>query len=1819
MNHFRITRFKKFISIVLVVLLLASNVTVLPIFAANRAGLSGKTILGDSVLNYEHELVDNGDGTFSYKITLDSAYAVVDKNIDSAKSQDGYFTAAKSGQYLIELWGGDGGSGAKTTYNEGGKGGKGGHIYGTVHLDVGETLYWQLGGHGSQTSVSGTGGGANGTGGGHGDWGSYTIGGGGGFSAVYKFDPYTFESVYTDDSGELIGEIKENDRNSKYIMIAGGGGGGGAGNGYALGATITGTPDGGAGGSIGSTAGELNGAGYDVEGTFFKGSDGRSSGTSTGYVGKGATNLPGKVSNTILEWAEGTQPNDWKGTYNTSTAGGSGGTGELRGGGGGAGFCGGSGGCMTSIILPSNVGGGGGGSSFISDEVTYTDLDAEATSYLKNTNPAETGGAVCVTYLGEVDKTDFQNIEISAAASDYFQVKVAYATINGVRKSIAEIEGQEHQHDGKHVHIEGINLVNAADGTASMTSSKVVLEIVLEVKRGFAGGNNVPLLSDPTDSTKLPIIKVTNGSGDEQIISVSEDCGYANVPYNITINPRSHITNIVGNVFQHTELYWDPLADARLYLNGNNPTYADAWMYDFIQSISPYYITDHNKIKLDGTSVAPIVTTNYFVATDVVPKNTGIAKVGEPVTATTLYKTATITVISHDETILNNNVIKYGKNLEYNASEGRYELSLNIEADINKATVITPEAITAVSDANSTHVRLTEEIEESGWYRIDMWGGNGGSGGGSLWGGTGGSGGTGGFIYGYIHLDKGDILTGGIGRNGYNSSESYLGADSGKITSIVLQKKGQAIGDAQPLLVAGSGGGGGGAQWLVGTAGNGGSVDNSSYSTEFDADYSDYMGANGTNSGWTSSGQGGAAGKNYFNTTLMSTTSPAIDTAPQRSDHNVKTLGGAIRVTCVKLDPPEDAAGDAILSNYTFETQLSRYFTVSQEAISVLNTNSSGEVISVITPSSIRVTGKNIKIEGIDPEIHTSDVLSTINHVHFKVLIPFNPETGFMGGNDVPVITATSELVTGMEFGQEEIDGVCSAAAFNVPAKLTTDYANVTIDAGSCIGTLGVEDKYRTQGSPGVHRHDMYEWTHAALPTGEESWKADYVKEIETISLKEGGALVESDPIVPNPDVTTTYVVQVGIVPLGPADYATVISSVDGVTHTKDVTIQVTTYLTYKLTNLSTSAITGPYGNVNVVPGFPHEATLTPADKYMLPDSISVTYDVGGEAVPHIYNKTNGYIHIAAEYLNEPITITASGKQETHKLYYAWQEYNGEGNEPIEHIDLSKQYYDVTCGTPIAPYASSIYAISVPDYPGHEFVWGWGTVDGAEPELMPHGDVLVRGTYQPIECTLTINYLKESVLDSTTTVALKYNDNYSIVSPIIPGYVTDWPVVSGTITTDTALDVNYIKANGRLTINYIYGDTNELITVHETTMNEGNMFSVPSPDVPGYELADPAQAVISGQMDADGETFRVYYNPAHYVVTFDTNDGTPLGTPTREAIYNSIYMLEGSSGEYIPLPTPINVGHEFRNWYYLDGTTKVAVYDDTLVTLTSDHTLYADWGARSYTITVEYVNEHGVEIASSASITLPLGQYYSFNSPVIDGYTLADPENQTAITGEVQAQNTLITVHYVKNTHTLKIYYKYSDTIKNTELHGKTPDGISSPAIYVIPNGEAYHITSPAISGYHPSVEAVTGTMGTKDIETTVVYLDDVAEISVTITWSDMTFSYSYGAWQPDIHKYADDTIAPSSVNSNKITVSNNSDIGVTAQFSYTPAVSYESVDAYFTSGDRANSAQITGYNLEKVDSQSAWLWLTGTFPEGTEGTITSGTCTVTIRGGWLL
>ena len=111
--------------------------------------------------------------------------------------------------------------------------------------------------------------------------------------------------------------------------------------------------------------------------------------------------------------------------------------------------------------------------------------------------------------------------------------------------------------------------------------------------------------------------------------------------------------------------------------------------------------------------------------------------------------------------------------------------------------------------------------------------------------------------------------------------------------------------------------------------------------------------------------------------------------------------------------------------------------------------------------------------------------------------------------------------------------------------------------------------------------------------------------------------------------------------------------------------------------------------------------------------------------------------------------------------------------------------------------------------------------------------------------------------------------------------------------------------------------------------------------------------------DGTNVTLTAQWTASTYTVAFDANGGT---TPTmsKRVIYASTYGA---------LPTATRTGYGFSGWYTrASGGTRVT--EETKVTETADHAIYAHWRANTYTVTLDRQGGSG----GTASVTATYGQ-----------------------------------------------------------------------------------------------------------------------------------------------------------------------------------------------------------------------------------------------------
>lgn len=117
------------------------------------------------------------------------------------------------------------------------------------------------------------------------------------------------------------------------------------------------------------------------------------------------------------------------------------------------------------------------------------------------------------------------------------------------------------------------------------------------------------------------------------------------------------------------------------------------------------------------------------------------------------------------------------------------------------------------------------------------------------------------------------------------------------------------------------------------------------------------------------------------------------------------------------------------------------------------------------------------------------------------------------------------------------------------------------------------------------------------------------------------------------------------------------------------------------------------------------------------------------------------------------------------------------------------------------------------------------------------------------------------------------------------------------------------------------------------------------------------------------------------------------------------------------------------------------------------------------------------------------------------------------------------------------------------------------------------------------------------------------AQISVDITWGELSFTYSDGTWNPDTHEYDGEGWTVDEEGGNTVKVENNGNTAVSVSFAYNATV--DGITGSFTDGETPVSEPVS---LPENGSSTVYLILAGK-PENELMEATIGSVTVTIGG----
>ena len=235
----------------------------------------------------------------------------------------------------------------------------------------------------------------------------------------------------------------------------------------------------------------------------------------------------------------------------------------------------------------------------------------------------------------------------------------------------------------------------------------------------------------------------------------------------------------------------------------------------------------------------------------------------------------------------------------------------------------------------------------------------------------------------------------------------------------------------------------------------------------------------------------------------------------------------------------------------------------------------------------------------------------------------------------------------------------------------------------------------------------------------------------------------------------------------------------------------------------------------------------------------------------------------------------------------------------------------------------------------------------------------------PLDLT-TIHLLEDS---APANVEIKPFDGYTF-------YSKDCDVITfEDFDDDTVVHVYYTRNSYNLTIKYVDAQDNTLAPTHTESLPFEDTYSVDSPAIPGYQLADSAQSTVSGTMPAGDVTVKVEYSAINYtlVVNYvDAQDGNTLDS----ADLGTKNIGDGYSVE----------DRSFTGYYQVENQTLNGTVNDALIATADENNriVINVYYAELDTNIVRWVNWNGT--------VLETGSFYeNEEAPEASAYSNAAP------------------------------------------------------------------------------------------------------------------------------------------------------------------------------------------------------------------------------------
>jgi uncharacterized repeat protein (TIGR02543 family) len=461
-----------------------------------------------------------------------------------------------------------------------------------------------------------------------------------------------------------------------------------------------------------------------------------------------------------------------------------------------------------------------------------------------------------------------------------------------------------------------------------------------------------------------------------------------------------------------------------------------------------------------------------------------------------------------------------------------------------------------------------------------------------------------------------------------------------------------------------------------------------------------------------------------------------------------------------------------------------------------------------------------------------------------------------------------------------------------------------------------------------------------------------------------------------------------------------------------------------------------------------------------------VTYD---EAYGELPSPTKTGYTFEAWYLDSSLTnrITSTSIMNTsraHTLYAKWVAnkyevtFSTNGGSAVESKEVT---YDSSYGTLTASTKT-----------GYTFE-GWYKESSLVNKITSSSTVTTASNhtlyakFEPIKYTVSYNAnggtgapnSEQAAYDSTYTLSstvptrsgytfLGWDTNEGVTTPAYSAGATNRITIKGAIALHAIWKANTYTVSfntdggtlsGSSSITVTYGSTYGSLP---TATKTGYTFS-------GWKYSSSSITSSTTVSVASNHTLVAAWTANTYTVSFNSDGGSTVSS--KSVTYNSTYGT---------LAGPTKRGYDFGGWYTTSSLTGLVTSSST-VTIAANHTLYAKWTAKTYTLTYEV---YGGTLSGSSSKTITYDSTYgTLATASKSGYTFGGWYLESTFSTLITASSTVSVPDSVTS---VKLYAKL--TANSYTITYNANGGSSAPSSQTANYGSSVTLrsTSPTRSSY---------------------------------------------------------------------------------------------------------------------------------------------------------